>query len=89
MNVYRLDPIDPGHPSWRHSIEKDAVWASAPTARDARNLVADKTRLDAPGAGGFNSPWQDEAVISCVWQPSMSRISAGTVVRADGSIVGD
>ena len=23
MNVYRLDPIEPGHPSWRFSDEKD------------------------------------------------------------------
>jgi hypothetical protein len=89
MNVYRLDPIDPGHPSWRHSIEKDTVWAGAPTSNDARNLVADKTRLDVHGGTGLKSPWQDEAVTSCVWEPSMTHIPAGTVVRADGSIVGD
>jgi len=89
MNVYRLDPIDPGHPSWRHSMEKDTVWAGAPTAQDARNFVAAKTKLAAPGAAGFESPWLDAAVTSCVWEPSMTHISAGTVVRADGSIVGN
>ncbi len=88
MNIYRLDPIDPGHPSWQHSVEKDTVWASAPTANDARALVAEKTRLDAPGAAGFESPWQNKAVTPCVWEPSMSHISPGTVVRADGSLVG-
>jgi hypothetical protein len=88
MNVYRFDPIDPGDPSWRNSIEKDSVWASAPTPSDARKLVADKTRLDGQGAAALKSPWQDESLTSCVREPSMTHIRAGTVVRADGSLVG-
>ncbi len=89
MNIYRLDPIDPKHPSWKNSTEKDSVWASAATPEEARDLVADKTRLGAPTAIGLKSPWQDEAVTSCVWEPSMTHIQAGTVVRTDGSVVGD
>ena len=89
MNIYRLDPIDPGDPSWQHSVEKDSVWACAPTRNDARNLVADKTKLDVHGATGFQSPWRDAAVTSCVLEPSMTHIHTGTVVRADGSIVGN
>ncbi|MGA2793230.1 MAG: hypothetical protein ABSE69_06790 [Roseiarcus sp.] len=89
MNIYRLDPIDPNDPSWRNSVEKECVWAGAPTPNDARKLVADKTRPDAHGAAGLKSPWQDEALTSCVWEPSMTHIRAGAVVRADGSLVGD
>lgn len=89
MNIYRLDPIDPNHSSWQNSAEKDSVWASAPTPKDARDLVADKTRLGGQGAIGSKSPWQDQAVTSCIWEPSMTYIDAGTVVRADGSLVGD
>ncbi|MGO8800394.1 MAG: hypothetical protein ACLQE9_03170 [Roseiarcus sp.] len=89
MNVYRLDPIEPGDPSWRNSIEKDSVWAGAATPGEARRLVADKTRPDTREAAGLKSPWLDEALTSCVWQPSMTLIRGGTVVRADGSQVGD
>ncbi len=89
MNIYRLDPIDPGDPSWRNSIEKDSVWAGAATPSDARQLVADKTRPDTREAAGLKSPWQDEALTSCVREPSLTHIRAGTVVRADGSQVGD
>ncbi len=49
MNIYRLDPIDQNHPSWQNSSEKDCVWASAPTPKEARDLVADKTRLGCAG----------------------------------------
>ncbi|MGB8278613.1 MAG: hypothetical protein WCF20_11875 [Methylovirgula sp.] len=87
MNIYRLDPIDPNDPSWQNSVEKNSLWTSAATPKDARDLVADKTRLGVSGANGFKSPWQDEAITSCVWEPSMTHIHAGTVVRADGSLV--
>lgn len=88
MNIYRLDPIDSNHPSWQNSVEKDSVWASAPTPKEARDLVAEKTKPGVQGAIGFKSPWQDEAVTSCVWEPSMTYIDPWTVARADGSIVG-
>jgi hypothetical protein len=88
MNVYRLDPIDPRDPSWGNSLEKDSVWAGAATPDEARELVAEKTRPDA-GAAGLKSPWRDAALTSCVLEPSISHIGAGTVVRADGSLVGD
>ncbi len=29
MNVYRLDPIAPGDPSWQYSTEKDSLWTCA------------------------------------------------------------
>ncbi len=88
MKIYRLDPIESADPSWANSIERDSIWASAATPNDARNLVAERTRLDAQGAEA-QSPWRDEALTSCVWEPSMSHLRAGTVVRADGSLVGD
>ena len=50
MNIYRLDPIDPNDPSWQNSIEKDSVWACAPTPKEARDLVAEKTKAGVPGA---------------------------------------
>jgi len=84
MSIYRLDPIDPGHHSWKNSDEKDSVWASAETAEKARDLVAAKTRLGAEN----DSPWLRVEATSCVLEPAMSHIEAGTVVRGDGSLVG-
>jgi hypothetical protein len=93
MNIYRLDPIDPNHLSWPLSAEMETVWACAPTETAARDLVADKTRQGMRVATGDcplpKSPWQDAAVTSCVWEPSMTHVSVGTVVRADGSLVDD
>lgn len=89
MNIYRLDPIDPEHPSWSNSTENETVWACAPNASDARDLVANKTGPGLRGVTGPQSPWRDEAVTSCVWEPSMTHMRAETVVRADGSTVGD
>jgi hypothetical protein len=88
MNIYRLDPVGPEHPSWSNSTENETVWACAPTARDARDLVAKKTASGVQGVTGSRSPWLDEAITSCVWEPSMTHIRAETVVRADGSTVG-
>ena len=88
MNIYRLDPIDPNHPSWQNSTEQECVWAAAPTRKEARDLVADKTGVGLHAQTGITSPWQDERVTSCVWEPSIVHIRAGTVVRGDGSLVG-
>jgi hypothetical protein len=88
MNVYCLDPLDPGHPSWKNSNEKDRVWAAAPTLKKARELVAAKTKLHVQSAAGDESPWLLEAVTSCLLEPTMTHVDAGTVVRADGSLVG-
>ncbi len=87
MNIYRLDPIDPNDPSWQNSIEKDSVWACAPTPKEARDLVAEKTKAGVPGAFESKSPWQDASVTSCVWEPSMTTVDPWTVARGDGSIV--
>ncbi len=88
MNVYRLDPIDPDHPSWRNSTEQEGVWVAGLTPKDARDLVADKTRTDKVGADA-TSPWRDERVTSCVLEPSVTHILPGSVVRGDGSLVDD
>ncbi len=87
MNVYRLDPIDSGHPGWRYSEEKEVVWACAATPKQARDLVAAKTGFAELGAAGVKSPWQDEAATSCVLAPTMSLMRAESVVREDGSLV--
>lgn len=91
MSVYRLDPIKPGDPSWANSMEKDCLWAGASSPQAARDLVAEKTR--GPAApdtkSPSKSPWQDAAVTSCSLEPTLSHIRDGTVVRADGSHVGD
>ncbi len=88
MNVYRLDPIDPGDPGWRYSEEKDTVWACAPNSNEARELVAAKTGAAARNGEAPRSPWRVEAASSCVLDPSMSLMDAATVVRQDGSLVG-
>ena len=92
MNVYRLNPIDPGHPSWLYSIEKDPVWTCAPTPKDARALVAAKTREDKSeedksGAPATVSPWLDETATTCVLEPTMTYPNPGDVIREDGSLV--
>jgi hypothetical protein len=85
MNVYRLDPIDPGHPSWKFSQEKDTVWAAAPTETAARELVASRSGFDP--ASDETSPWKNPVVTSCVLDPTIELLNAGEVVRQDGSDV--
>jgi hypothetical protein len=87
MNVYRLDPIDPGHSSWRFSMEKETVWTCAPSPKEARDLVTAKTGFAAHGAAGVLSPWQDATVTSCVLEPTMDYPGPGEVIREDGSLV--
>ena len=89
MNIYRLGPIDQNHPAWQNSDEQECVWASAPTPKAARDLVANKTSRGVLSETGIKSPWQDEAVTSCVLEPSVTHIRAGAVVRTDGSSVSD
>ncbi len=89
MKVYRLEPIDVDHPSWKYSVEQSQVWACAQSPADARDLVAARTgffKLAEPGAA---SPWKDERVTSCVEEPTMSYPSPGQVIREDGSKVVD
>ncbi len=87
MSVFRLDPIDPGQPSWAYSIEKDTVWACAPTAKDARELVASRAGLSAGAPAGTLSPWLDEKATSCAPEPTMTYPGPGEVIREDGSLV--
>ena len=87
MNIYRLDPIDPNHWSWKFSEEKDTLWTCAATPKEARDLVAARTGFASFAEPGGVSPWQDEKVTSCVAEPTMSYPSAGEVIREDGSRV--
>jgi hypothetical protein len=89
MPVYRLDPIDPGHASWRFSVEKDSLWTQAATPEAARDLVAAKTGFDAQAHPGALSPWQDDKVTSVTPQPTMDYPGPGEVIRDDGSAVAD
>jgi hypothetical protein len=85
MNVYRLEPLDPDHPSWRHSLEQEMVWACAPTPEEARALVAAKAA--APDSEPGQSPWLDPEASSCQLDPTMKLLDAGDVIRQDGSAV--
>jgi hypothetical protein len=87
MNIYRLDPIDPGLPSWNYSIEKDTLWSSAPTPKEARDLAASKAGFAADAPVGVISPWLDEKATSCVAEPTMTYPDPGEVIREDGSSV--
>jgi len=89
MNVYRLDPIDPGHPSWQYSTEKDTLWTCAPTPGEARDLVASRTGFAAFASLGATSPWKEEKVASCTLEPTMNYPNPGEVIRDDGSLVQD
>jgi len=85
MNVYRLDPIDPGHPSWKFSVEQATVWAAAASEAAARELAASRSGFD-PACGG-TSPWKNPAVVSCALDPTITLLNEGDVVREDGSEV--
>ncbi len=87
MNVYRLDPVDPGHASWQYSVEKNSVWTCAANAKEARDLVASRTGFAADAAPSVLSPWQDARVTSCTIEPTMNYPNPGEVVRDDGSLV--
>jgi hypothetical protein len=89
MNIYRLAAIAPGDPSWRLSNEKETVWACAPDVGSARAMVAARTFVIEPDRQGDKAPWEDEEVTSCILDPTMSLMRAGTVVRQDGSAVGE
>ena len=89
MNIYRLEPIDPGNAHWLRSNEKEVVWACAPSPWQARDLVAEKTRTPRGTADEPASPWRSEILCSCVLDPTMTLMSRGTVVRQDGSLVED
>jgi len=83
MNVYRLEPVDADHPSWRNTLEQELVWACAATPDEARQLVASKSA--APGSEPERSPWLDPKASSCILDPTMKLFNAGDVVRQDGS----
>ncbi len=87
MTVYRLDPIDADHGSWKYSDEKDTVWTNAPTPKAARDQVAAHSGFAALAEPGSVSPWQDEKVTSCAPEPTMDYPSPGEVIREDGSQV--
>jgi hypothetical protein len=87
MNVYRLDPIDAASASWKYSEEKDTVWTSAATPKEARDQAAAHTGFAAASEPGAVSPWQDEKVTSCIEEPTMSYPDPGEVIREDGSKV--
>ena len=87
MNVFRLDPIDPGHASWAFSKEKNMIWVGSPTADKARDLAAARSGFDLQATPDATSPWKNPAVTSCVLDPTMKLLNEGDVVRADGSEV--
>jgi hypothetical protein len=87
MNVYRLDPIEPGHESWRYSKEKDPVWVCAATPEEARELASEKSGFEAVAPKGVPSPWKDESLVACAQETAMTYPDPGQVIREDGSLV--
>ncbi len=65
MNIHRLEPITFDPSSWQYSQEKSGVWASAPTPKATRDLVAVKSAFATFGVTGLKSPWPDEAFTYC------------------------
>ena len=70
---YEIIVVDAG--SHDHTVEKAREWVAAKSGF---------ARHDAPGV---QSRWRDATVTSCVLEPTLSRMSEGTVVREDGSPV--
>jgi hypothetical protein len=87
MNVYRLDPIDPGDESWRYSTEKNTVWTCAPTPEEARELASVKSGFASAAPKDVASPWKNDSLVSCTIEPTMSYPDPGQVIREDGSLV--
>jgi hypothetical protein len=87
MNVYRLDPIDPGHASWAFSKEKNSVWVGSATGDKARDLAAARSGFDHLVTSDATSPWKNPALTSCVLEPTVKLLNEGDVVRQDGSEV--
>lgn len=91
MGVYRLDPMNLADPRWQASSVKEMVWAGADSPDKARELVASKTlkaTAVVPHAPILMSPWFDDQLATCVWEPSKNDVPKGTVVTADGKQVG-
>ncbi len=91
MAAYRLDPINLTDPRWQASSVTEMVWAGADSPDKARELVASKTLKSTavrPGAPMLISPWYDDQLATCVWEPSKKDVPKGTVVTADGKQVG-
>ena len=91
MAAYRLDPINPNHPSWQLSSINECVWAGAATPSAARDLVAAKTGLAMAVKPGFppmlRSPWQDDSLTTCVLDPSRTDVPEHSVITANGHCV--
>jgi hypothetical protein len=85
MNVYRLDPnlLGLNDPRWQASTWNEAVFAGAPNPTEARKLVAAKTGAPATSSR-LPSPWLDDTLASCVWEPNRSDIPNGTVEAMNG-----
>jgi len=87
MNAYRLDPIDLAHLRWKASSIREVVWAAADSPEEARKLVAAKT-VRVPDASQTSaklaSPWLDDRLTSCVWEPSRADLPDGAVVDSRG-----
>lgn len=87
MNAYRLDPIDLAHERWKASSIGEVVWAVADSPEEARKLVAAKT-VRVPDASQMSaklaSPWLDDRLTSCLWEPSRADLSDGAVVDSLG-----
>jgi hypothetical protein len=60
--VFRLLPVDLGHPSWAASTHKDECQVRAPSEEAARALAHDRFRTAAsnkPGEPVPVSPWKN------------------------------
>jgi|GEM_PF-1729732 len=92
MNVYRLDPIDLSATSWIKSTVKQTIWVGAETPTKAREWASLRTHkaVSYPVESIEPiplSPWQDDKVTSCVWEPSRDDVPNKMVITADGKVL--
>jgi hypothetical protein len=88
MTVFRLDPFPHRltDPRWQASTVTELIFVGATTDQEARALAAQRTLT---AAVGLQSPWLDDHLTSCVIETSKTDVPVGTVITADGQLIGD
>jgi hypothetical protein len=91
--IYRLDPREEGRddPRWKASVIKERCWVRAISEASARRDVHFATWIatEIGPAGILVSPWNDEALTTCVEDevPGIGVPEGGVVITASGRTV--
>jgi hypothetical protein len=90
MMVYRLDPMPTtlDNPRWLRSSIRECVWVMAESPDQARQKVAWATFEFAEPTGPYApivySPWYDDALATCITDPSRGDVPEDAVINSNG-----